>query len=95
MSAAAKAVADRLKVRQGDLRRKRHKATYVDDHTEKFQLLLGVYTDTDSANIAVMSDLVSAAEAMQKWPLMSVCAPALHFASFMGKVGPWYQEFSK
>ena len=91
-SAAAAAVADRLQVRQADLRRKRAKTTDIDDHIEKFKLLLGVYTDTDSDNIAVMSDLVSAAEAMQKWPLMCVCAPALHFASLMGKVGPWKQE---
>ena len=64
----------------------------MDDHTEKLKLLLGVHTDKDSTEIAVMCDLVSAASAMQKWPLMSVCAPALHFASLMGKVGPWKQE---
>ena len=39
-----------------------------------------------------MSDLTSAADAMQQWPLLSVCAPGLHFASLMGKMGPWRQE---
>ena len=65
-SGAAIAVAHRLEVRQADLRRTRAKTTDVDDHIEKFKLLLGVYTDTDSDKISVMSDLASAARATQK-----------------------------
>ena len=89
--AAAAATANQLDVSQGVLRRKRARYTDIDGYVEKFKVLLDVYTDKDSS-IAVMSDLTSAADAMQQWPLLSVCAPGLHFASLMGKMGPWRQE---
>ena len=89
--AAAAATANQLDVSQGVLRRKRARYTDIDGYVEKFKVLLDVYTDNDSS-IAVMSDLTSAADAMQQWPLLSVCAPGLHFASLMGKMGPWRQE---
>ena len=89
--AAVAALAKHLDVSQGVLRRKRARTTDIDCYVEKFKVLLDVYTDSDSS-VAVMSDLTSAADAMQQWPLLSVCAPGLHFASLMGKMGPWRQE---
>ena len=89
--AAAAATANQLDVSQGALRRKRARYTDIDGYVEKFKVMLNVYTNKDSS-IAVMSDLTSAADAMQQWPLLSVCAPGLHFASLMGKMGPWRQE---
>ena len=89
--AAVAALAKHLDVSQGALRRKRARTTDIDCYVEKFKVLLDVYTDSDSS-VAVMSDLTSAADAMQQWPLLSVCAPGLHFASLMGKMGPWRQE---
>lgn len=89
--AAGAAVAKHLDVSKGALRRKRARTTDIDDYVQKFHVLLDVYTNEDSS-IAVMSDLTSAADAMQQWPLLNVCAPGLHFASLMGKMGPWRQE---
>ena len=89
--AAVAATANQLDVSQGALRRKRARYTDIDGYVEKFKVMLNVYTNKDSS-IAVMSDLTSAADAMQQWPLLSVCAPGLHFASLMGKMGPWRQE---
>jgi hypothetical protein len=89
--AAAAALATHLDVSQGMLRRKQARTADIDDYVEKFKVLLNVYTDSDSS-VAVMSDLTSAVKAMQQWPLLSVCAPGLHFASLMGKMGPWRQE---
>ena len=89
--AAVAALAKHLDVSQGALRRKRARTTDIDCYVEKFKVLLDVYTDSDSS-VTVMSDLTSAADAMQQWPLLSVCAPGLHFASLMGKMGPWRQE---
>ena len=89
--AAAAATANQLDVSQGVLCRKRARYTDIDGYVEKFKVMLNVYTNEDSS-IAVMSDLTSAADAMQQWPLLSVCAPGLHFASLMGKMGLWRQE---
>ena len=84
--AAAAATANQLDVSQGVLRRKRARTTDIDGYVEKFKVLFDVYTDSASS-VAVMSDLTSAADAMQQWPLLSVSAPGLHFASLMGKNG--------
>lgn len=91
--AAGAAVAKHLDVSKGALRRKRARTTDIDCYIEKFKVLLDVYTDNNKdSSTAVMSDLTSAADAMQQWPLLSVCAPGLIFASLMGKMGPWRQE---
>ncbi len=88
--AAGAALAKHLDVAQGVLHRKRVRITDIVGYVEKFKVLLDVYTDRDSS-VAVMPDQTSAADAMQQWPLLSVCAPGLHFASLMGKMGPWWR----
>lgn len=85
---AADAVADHLGIQKSSLKRKRSTVVSMDSQVERFKALMQVYTDS-SGKCIVMSDLTSSVDAMTRWPLLSVCAPGLHFASLMGKVGPW------
>ena len=86
--AAAVAVAASMGKPLQSLKRKRAACLDLDEHCSKFAILMQVYTH-DGGEPVLPSDLESAIAAMKKWPLMSVCAPGLHFASLMGKVGPW------
>ena len=70
------------------LKRKRSLTVALDDHVERFKALMHIYTEMDGTP-AVMSDLTSTADVMRRHPLMSTCAPALHFIAIMGKVGPF------
>lgn len=60
---------------------------------ERFRVLMDVYTDS-SGDPVVMSDLSSAVFSARSWPLLSVCAPGLYYASLMGKVGPWKENLA-
>jgi hypothetical protein len=53
-----------------------------------------VYTEPDGSCV-VMSDLSASEQSMRRWPLLSPCAPALHFASLIGKFGPWKEAIGK
>ena len=70
------------------LKRKRSLTVALDDHVERFKALMHIYTEIDGTP-AAMSDLTSTADVMCRHPLMSTCAPALHFIVIMGKVGPF------
>ena len=55
---------------------------------KRFNIFLRIYTNEDGS-LAVPSDLEASVNAMKCWPLLSVCCPALHFMSLLGKDGPW------
>ena len=85
---AASAVADRIGVPRARLWRKRSDSVDLDDHVSRVNAMMDIYRDADGS-CAAMSDLSASTDAMHEWPLLPVCAPALFYASVLGKFGPW------
>ena len=59
----------------------------------RFTASMRIYTNDDGSP-GIMSDLIASADNMINCPLLSVCCPALHFMSLMGKDGPWKEAVS-
>ena len=59
----------------------------------RFTVSMRIYTNDDGSP-GIMSDLIASADNMINCPLLSVCCPALHFLSLMGKDGPWKEAIS-